>query len=396
MATETLRPDGAGADTDIASQYPDSTYHWDKVDEADADEDTYVYTNSLYDYQRDLYNLPASSGSGTINKITVYFRGKGVTGISNIKPSIKSDSTVTDGEIKTFTSSSIWETFSQEWATNPADDEAWEWADIDALQIGISATTYNSTYYTYCTQVYVVVDYTVTPTVTTQAVTEILETTATGNGNITSIGGASVTQHGHCWAETTNPDTDDSKTSKGAGSTGAFTSDIINLSAGTLYYVRAYATNSYGTAYGDNVTFTSDTTPTITTQVVKDITGTTATGQGNVTDLGGANLTQHGHCWNTSTNPTTSNDKTTLGAKDATGAFESSITGLTPATGYYVRAYGTNAVGTSYGDNVYFIASIDVAGYIWMEGSNLHGFDENAVERIYVYDAEALMFALCA
>ncbi|GAJ14181.1 unnamed protein product, partial [marine sediment metagenome] len=135
---ETLRPNAPGDETAIALQFPDSTFHWDKVDEASPDDaSTYVYGNPLFDFQRDLYALPASSGSGVINKITVHFRGKeDAATLGVIRASIKSDSTVTDGDTHGFASGRDWESFSQEWATNPADDEAWEWADIDALQIG--------------------------------------------------------------------------------------------------------------------------------------------------------------------------------------------------------------------------------------------------------------------
>jgi len=72
--TETLRPNAAGDETSISSQYPVSGVHWDKVDEAIADDSaTYVYTTST-SYQRDLYDIPAHTGSGTINSVTIYFR----------------------------------------------------------------------------------------------------------------------------------------------------------------------------------------------------------------------------------------------------------------------------------------------------------------------------------
>jgi hypothetical protein len=72
--TETLRPNSAGDDTGISSQYPASGAHWDKVDEATADDlSTYIYT-TVTNYQRDLYNLPDHTGSGTINSVTLYFR----------------------------------------------------------------------------------------------------------------------------------------------------------------------------------------------------------------------------------------------------------------------------------------------------------------------------------
>uniref|UniRef100_A0A6M3J992 Tail protein n=1 Tax=viral metagenome TaxID=1070528 RepID=A0A6M3J992_9ZZZZ len=93
------------------------------------------------------------------------------------------------------------------------------------------------------------------PTVTTQAMTNVLPTSATGNGTIVSIGAAAVTEHGHCWNTTGSPTTSDNKTTNGAGSVGAFTSYLYSLSPVLHYYVRAYATNVYGTSYGAEVHF---------------------------------------------------------------------------------------------------------------------------------------------
>ncbi|MBA7651960.1 hypothetical protein ES703_59789 [subsurface metagenome] len=92
-----------------------------------------------------------------------------------------------------------------------------------------------------------------------------------------------------------------------------------------------------------------------------DVEPTTATGNGNVTDLGGESSTQHGHCVSTSHNPTTSDNKTELGAKSETGAFTSSFTDLPPNTVYYCRAYATNSAGTGYGDEVTFTTEVDMA-----------------------------------
>ena len=94
------------------------------------------------------------------------------------------------------------------------------------------------------------------PTVTTQAVSGITATTAIGNGNITSLGVPNPTAHGVCWAEGKAPTLADSSADEGAaGSTGAFTSAMAGLTASTVYFVRAYATNSTGVVYGDLVTF---------------------------------------------------------------------------------------------------------------------------------------------
>ena len=94
------------------------------------------------------------------------------------------------------------------------------------------------------------------PTVTTQSVTTIASTTATGRGNVTSDGGATVTERGVCWSTSSTPTTAGSKATA-SGTTGAFTASITGLSPSTLYYVRAYAINSVGTSYGSQVTFTT-------------------------------------------------------------------------------------------------------------------------------------------
>ena len=129
---------------------------------------------------------------------------------------------------------------------------------------------------------------------------------------------------------------------------------MTGLTPGTLYHVRAYATNTAGTVYGGDVTFTALQLPTVTTQAVTAITTTTATGNGNVTVLGLPNPTEHGVVWGLALNPTTADSKTTDGAVSATGAFTSAMTGLTPGTLYHVRAYATNTAGTVYGGDVTF------------------------------------------
>jgi len=94
------------------------------------------------------------------------------------------------------------------------------------------------------------------PTITTATITNITETTATGGGNVTAQGSSSVNDRGVCWSTSQNPTTSDAKTTDGSG-TGSFTSNLTGLTANTPYYVRAYATNSAGTAYGSQVSFTT-------------------------------------------------------------------------------------------------------------------------------------------
>jgi len=84
------------------------------------------------------------------------------------------------------------------------------------------------------------------PTLTTTAITSITLTGAVSGGNITSDGGASVTARGVCWNSFTAPTTDNNKTTDNTG-TGTYTSTLTGLTAGSTYFVRAYATNSAGT-----------------------------------------------------------------------------------------------------------------------------------------------------
>ncbi len=95
------------------------------------------------------------------------------------------------------------------------------------------------------------------PVVATSAVSEITENSAKAGGNVTSDGGAAVTARGVVWSAAPNPTLADSKTTNGVG-TGEFVAELITLEAGTTYYVRAYATNSEGTAYGDPVSFETE------------------------------------------------------------------------------------------------------------------------------------------
>jgi len=200
------------------------------------------------------------------------------------------------------------------------------------------------------------------PTVTTMTITDITETSAKCSGSVTDEGSSDVTARGVCWSTSGNPTISDAHTIDGTGF-GSFISNLTGLSGNTTYYVRAYATNNSGTSYGNQKNFTttgSGTLPMVTTNSVTNVTETSATCGGDVTDQGSSSVTSRGVCWSISSNPTTSDSHTTDGI--GTGSFTSNITGLSAITSYYVRAYATNSAGTAYGNQQTFTTESGAGG----------------------------------
>ena len=200
----------------------------------------------------------------------------------------------------------------------------------------------------------------VAPVVTTAEVTEITVNSAVCGGEVISSGDAVVVARGVCWNTTGSPTVSDTYTMDGTN-VGIFTSNIPDLVPNTQYYVRAYVTNANGVAgYGEEVSFTTleKLLPTVTTTEVSDITVSSAVCGGEVT-FDGNLATVRGICWSTSQNPTIEDNKTTNGS--GLGSFTSNLSNLASQTTYYVRAYATNEVGTSYGNEVSFTTLVDPA-----------------------------------
>ncbi|WP_300564939.1 hypothetical protein [Flavobacterium sp.] len=199
------------------------------------------------------------------------------------------------------------------------------------------------------------VDPALLPTLITTNYSNLTGASATSGGTVTTDGGSAIVARGVVWNTSENPTIANSKTTDGSG-TGNFTSSITGLTAGTTYYVRAYATNSSGTGYGTQITFTTTANPAnfpvVTTTAISSITSSAASSGGNVTSDGGSPVTARGVVWSTTSGPTTANSKTVDGT--GTGTFTSAIAGLAGSTVYYVRAYATNANGTAYGNQVQF------------------------------------------
>lgn len=193
------------------------------------------------------------------------------------------------------------------------------------------------------------------PVVFSTDVTAVTMTTASSGGSITSEGGSAVTARGVCWNTEGEPTIADSKTSDGEGG-GAFESALTGLTAGTTYFIRAYATNSGGTSYGEQLTFTTVPIPDLPAVtffgIAVPIGETTARVTGGLNSTGGGTTTA-GVCWSTSPNPTTADAKQSS-VYEGTAIMDITMTGLTPLTTYYVRFFATNFSGTVYSEQKSF------------------------------------------
>jgi uncharacterized protein (TIGR02145 family) len=190
-----------------------------------------------------------------------------------------------------------------------------------------------------------------------------------------------VTAKGVVWNTSQNPTITSNLgiTNNGTG-TSSFTSSITSLTAGTTYYVRAYATNEAGTAYGGEKSFTTIQHATLTTTPISNLTSSSVTTGGNISSDGGSPVTARGVCYSISENPTLDDSFTEDGT--GTGGFTSYLTDLTATTTYYVRAYAVTLAGTAYGNQIVFntisptqIADIDnnvyntvtIGDQVWMK-----------------------------
>lgn len=195
------------------------------------------------------------------------------------------------------------------------------------------------------------------PVLSTASVSVITATSAISGGNITFDGGSTVTERGVCWNTSQNPTIADSKSTDGSTGTGSFTASISGLTSNITYYVRAYATNSAGTGYGDEKIFTTSATSNFAiTLSATNVTSSSATFNGSVN----ANYfsttvtfeygitTNYENSITASQSPVTGNSNTDVSA---------SLTGLSINTTYHFRVKIVNSSGTAYGADMTFITN---------------------------------------
>jgi len=201
------------------------------------------------------------------------------------------------------------------------------------------------------------------PVVTTQAVMDLTENSATAHATLVDMGEPKAVQHGVCWSRENLPaySADSCLDKGGAEAEGPYTAEITGLEPGITYYVRAFVSNEDDVYhYGDEVSFTTLSLPVISTLSVTEISTNEAAGNGTLVDLGIPAAEAYGICWNIDGSPITADSCVDLGTAGDTGAFTVSLTDLVPGTTYFVRAFATNQAGTTYGEALTF-TSIDAA-----------------------------------
>ena len=291
--TETLKPESRYLNMNIS--YVNSN-EVDAVQTNDGDS-SFIFAKRDKQWQGQLYSLTNHTGSGVINSVTVYvvakdYKDRG----AQVKTIIYTHDQ--DYSSSAFSLPSSYTTKSSAYTTNPYTGSSWTWQEIDDLAAG--AWLYNYDYkYTYCTQIYVTVDYSppiiTPPTVTTDIATissiQLQNNQATLKGNVTATGGENPDHRYIDWDTDASGEPYANTVDLGAGGTGEF-STTLTLNPGTLYYYRARAHNSAGdgkggerkvviyTASGGQQSFT--TLPSTYTLTVSK----TGTGSGTVTDTG--------------------------------------------------------------------------------------------------------------
>ena len=204
----------------------------------------------------------------------------------------------------------------------------------------------------------------VAPILSTTKVDSILFDKAMSGGSVMSDGNSPILERGVVWDISPNPTINlTTKTVEGPES-GTFKSYVKNLAANTTYYLRAYATNNIGTAYGNQETFTTKsllilaTFTDTTVDVTPDITSASVYVFA-LKSVGTGPITSRGVVWSTSPGPTV-DLPTKINIGTITGSYWTELDNLTARTKYFIREYAINAAGTVYGRESSFMTLYDV------------------------------------
>lgn len=194
-----------------------------------------------------------------------------------------------------------------------------------------------------------------TPVILTSQSQGVTHSSAIIGGSVVYNGGETVFERGVFWGTDSYPSQTGIQIIVGSG-VGEFNETIVDLNPNTTYYYQAYAKNNIGIAYGKVLNFTTDVaTPVLTTNIITEITSNSAVSGGSIIFNGGSSVLERGIVWSTNPNPTTENYNGITIDGAGSGSFTSVLSGLSPNTQYFVRAYATNEAGTAYGNEQSFV-----------------------------------------
>lgn len=204
-----------------------------------------------------------------------------------------------------------------------------------------------------------------TTAVSTSAATEISTSSAKLNGTITDVGSPAYTQRGFCYSNTnSSPTIANDKVSEYNSYAGNFNKTISNLQEGTTYYVRAFAMQDNQYIYGNTVSFTTSSLPSVRTDAVTSLTKTdlgggfyyqwSATFNATVLSVGTPAYNGRGFVYGTTTNPTVGSGTNVSLTGSGTGKFSTTVSNLSDMQTYYVRAYVKVGNQYYYGESVRF------------------------------------------
>jgi len=205
------------------------------------------------------------------------------------------------------------------------------------------------------------------PTVNSGSYSKLGATTVEINSTITDIGGSAITEFGHVYSINANPLLTNGGTKvispvlPNIVNNTNYNNPISNLKANTQYYIKAYATNTKGTGYGNDIVIkTTGTTPTVSIiqPSASQITDVSAVVTGSISENGGSSITSAGIYWSLSPGVTSSNTAVPDATVPQTN-ISSTINGLTTNTTYYAKAYAKNSNGEALSSNEIFFTTKD-------------------------------------
>lgn len=200
------------------------------------------------------------------------------------------------------------------------------------------------------------------PSVTAESFSEVTSSAVKLAGTLTSTGSSEVTAYGFCWSESENPTIADAHTTLGdTKDAKAFECTATGLKNSTRYYFRAYAESNVGISYSEtNLVVTTKGAPRLPEiEMSSSYDSETNTFYATLVSAGNSIVSTCGHVWSTDDTPSIDKDSFTAleGPVEEGTAFSSTLKNLKSNTKYYICAYATNEVGTSYSTDIYYFTT---------------------------------------